>query len=284
MLDYCQQHQIDFQQLLQDKATTLHHFIGKDILYFHALFWPAILKSQQLLLPSKLCVHGFLNINGNKMSKSRNTLIGADELADIIDAELIRYYLAAKATANITDMNFIFSELIQKINSDLIGKFINIASRAFKLNSQYFANELLATHDSPIIAQLLEQWPVIKQDYDNQEFARVIKNIMKSAELLNQYINDKEPWKLVKDNAQLGSTHYILSELIIGFALIASWLQPIMPKLTIKIANLFKLENLTLQDKKIILDLTKHQQYEMLLTRIDSSLFANFTDTEVTIS
>ncbi len=222
-------------QNLWDKASDyeIHHFIGKDIAYFHALFWPALLKSSNIRLPESINVHGFLTIDGEKMSKSNGTFINADDFTKKYDGELLRYYFADKFNNTIDDLDFNEDEFIQKINSDIVGKYLNIASRVSKFIEKNDSN-LSATLDTGFIQKNLSKTEKIIDCYENLNLSKAVKNIMKMADEVNKYINENEPWKSNEEKAVEVSTTAINC-----FRFISILLSPVLPTITSGALDMF---------------------------------------------
>ena len=206
----------------------IHHFIGKDIAYFHALFWPALLKSSNIRLPESINVHGFLTIDGEKMSKSNGTFINADDFTEKYDGELLRYYFADKFNNTIDDLDFNEDEFIQKINSDIVGKYLNIASRVSKFIEKN-DNNLSAILDEDFIQKNLSRTEEVIEYYENLNLSKAVKIIMKMTDEVNKYINENEPWKSNNEKAVEVSTTAINC-----FRVISILLKPILPTITSK--------------------------------------------------
>ena len=211
----------------------IHHFIGKDIAYFHALFWPALLKSSNIRLPESINVHGFLTIDGEKMSKSNGTFINADDFTEKYDGELLRYYFADKFNNTIDDLDFNEDEFIQKINSDIVGKYLNIASRVSKFIEKN-DNNLSATLDEDFIQKNLSRTEEVIEHYENLNLSKAVKIIMKMADEVNKYINENEPWKSNNEKAVEVSTTAINC-----FRVISILLSPVLPTITSKALEMF---------------------------------------------
>ena len=211
----------------------IHHFIGKDIAYFHALFWPALLKSSNIRLPESINVHGFLTIDGEKMSKSNGTFINADDFAENYDGELLRYYFADKFNNSIDDLDFNEDEFIQKINSDIVGKYLNIASRVSKFIEKN-GNNLSANLDEDFIEKNLSMIDEVIEHYENLNLSKSVKIIMKMADEVNKYINENEPWKSSEEKAV-----EVSSTAINCFRVISILLNPVLPTITSKALEVF---------------------------------------------
>ena len=232
--NWAEKNNINMQDLWdQTSDYEIHHFIGKDIAYFHALFWPALLKSSNIRLPESINVHGFLTIDGEKMSKSNGTFINADDFTEKYDGELLRYYFADKFNNTIDDLDFNEDEFIQKINSDIVGKYLNIASRVSKFIEKN-DNNLSATLDEDFIQKNLSRTEEVIEHYENLNLSKAVKIIMKMADEVNKYINENEPWKSNNEKAVEVSTTAINC-----FRVISILLSPVLPTITSKALEMF---------------------------------------------
>ncbi|CAI8160650.1 MAG: Methionine--tRNA ligase [Cellvibrionales bacterium UBA7375] len=227
----CDQQNLDFDQFWgADSSAELYHFIGKDIVNFHALFWPAMLTSANFRTPTKVCVHGFVTVNGKKMSKSRGTFINARCYLDHLNPEYLRYYYASKLTASVEDIDLNLEDFIQKVNSDLVGKVVNIASRCAKFVTKGNDGILSSTiADNALWQQVSEAGNKIAEHYENREYSKAIREIMAQADAANEYIAAKEPWKLNKDPSQQQQVQDICSLGINLFRLLLTYLKPVIP-------------------------------------------------------
>ena len=244
----------------------IHHFIGKDIAYFHALFWPALLKSSNIRLPESINVHGFLTIDGEKMSKSNGTFINADDFAENYDGELLRYYFADKFNNSIDDLDFNEDEFIQKINSDIVGKYLNIASRVSKFIEKN-GNNLSANLDVDFIEKNLSMIDEVIEHYENLNISKSVKIIMKMADEVNKYINENEPWKSSEEKAV-----EVSSTAINCFRVISILLNPVLPTITSKALEVFNdsATNDFNNIKDYLVD-TKINPYKPLLKRLEKA-------------
>ena len=244
----------------------IHHFIGKDIAYFHALFWPALLKSSNIRLPESINVHGFLTIDGEKMSKSNGTFINADDFAENYDGELLRYYFADKFNNSIDDLDFNEDEFIQKINSDIVGKYLNIASRVSKFIEKN-GNNLSANLDEDFIEKNLSMIDEVIEHYENLNLSKSVKIIMKMADEVNKYINENEPWKSSEEKAV-----EVSSTAINCFRVISILLNPVLPTITSKALKVFN-DSATndFNNIKDYLVNTKINPYKPLLKRLEKA-------------
>ena len=244
----------------------IHHFIGKDIAYFHALFWPALLKSSNIRLPESINVHGFLTIDGEKMSKSNGTFINADDFAENYDGELLRYYFADKFNNSIDDLDFNEDEFIQKINSDIVGKYLNIASRVSKFIEKN-SNNLSTNLDEDFIEKNLAKIEEVIKHYENLNFSKSVKIIMKMADEVNKYINENEPWKSSEEKAL-----EVSSTAINCFRIISILLNPVLPTITSKALEVFNESSANdFNNIKDYLVDTKINPYKPLLKRLEKA-------------
>jgi methionyl-tRNA synthetase len=242
---YCKLQGIDFDALLApDSSTEQVHFIGKDIVYFHALFWPAMLKFSGRKVPDALNVHGFITVSGEKMSKSRGTGISPVKYLDIgMNAEWLRYYIAAKLNARVEDIDFNPDDFIARVNSDLIGKYINIASRAATFITRHFDGKLGYAGDAQAMAtELATLTDQVRIDFENREYARAIRNLMAHADKINQAFDSAQPWVMAKgistaDEQQKLALQDVCSRAIAGFKALSVMLAPVLPALAERIAT-----------------------------------------------
>ena len=230
--NWADKNKIDSDKLLSKESDyEMYHFIGKDISYFHGLFWPALLDAGDFKLPNGIFVHGFLTINGEKMSKSKGTGIMANEFANICDPETLRYYFAAKLNDKVEDIDLNFDDYVQRINSDLVGKYLNIASRSSPFVSKN-NNKLSKNIDTKIITKLVNQKNKLIELYENRNYSKLIRLIMDMADDVNKYINDETPWKKELDEA-----NDIASTALNAFFILTIYLRPILPDLTDKVTD-----------------------------------------------
>lgn len=265
----CEAKNLDFDCFWnKDSTTELYHFIGKDIVNFHALFWPAMLKSADFRTPTKVCVHGFVTVNGTKMSKSRGTFINARTYLDHLNPEYLRYYYASKLTNTVEDIDLNLEDFIQKVNSDLVGKVVNIASRCSKF----------ITNESGVLSSRIENealWDQvtgvadsIANYYENREFGKAIREIMAQADSVNEYIAEQEPWKRNKDQDQKQRVQEICSLGINLFRIILIYLKPVVPAMA-EAGELFLNDKLSWESVKQPLLSHKINQFKPLMQRVD---------------
>lgn len=215
-----------------DSSAELYHFIGKDIVYFHALFWPAMLKAAGFRTPSAIFAHGFLTINGEKMSKSRGTFITARTYLDYLDPQYLRYYFATKLGPGVDDIDLNFSDFIQRVNADLVGKLVNIASRCAGFIQKRFANTLAESLPDPdLFMRFLTAGEEIAKLYEAREFGKAMREIMALADVANQYIDAQKPWILAKDPACTDLLQAVCTEGLNLYRILASYLKPVLPRL-----------------------------------------------------
>jgi len=254
-----------------DSKQEIYHFIGKDIMYFHALFFPAMLSSADLKTPSGIFTHGFLTLDGEKMSKSRGNFISADDFVSVLDPEYLRYYLASKLGTGVDDIDLNLEDLRQKVNSDLVNKFVNIASRSAKFITKDFNNKLSAKIDNiELLNEFIETSEMIAMCYENLELNKAMKEIMALADKANRYIDKMEPWTLIKDDKNKDLVHQICSTSINLFRILTIMLQPVTPNLAEKS---FDYLNDRPTWKDIHKPLLNHNVYNFdpLLTRVEDS-------------
>ena len=230
----CNREGIDFNHYWnKDSDTELYHFIGKDIVNFHALFWPAMLKSAQFRTPTKICVHGFVTVNGKKMSKSRGTFINARCYLDHLDPEYLRYYYATKLSSSVEDIDLNLEDFQQKVNSDLVGKVVNIASRCAKFVSNGNDGILSSSIENPALwTQVSGAADKIAEHYENRDYSKAMREIMSQADAANEYIAAKEPWKLNKDATKKQEVQDICSLGINLFRVLLAYLKPVLPSMS----------------------------------------------------
>ena len=230
---------IDFNEYFKaDSQTELYHFIGKDILYFHALFWPATLQFAGLRAPTAVFAHGFLTVDGQKMSKSRGTFITAKSYLDEgLNPEWMRYYIAAKLNNRIEDIDLNLNDFIARVNSDLVGKYINIASRAAGFVHKRFDGQLSDVASSELIQQLQAASAGLAQSYEEREYAKALREVMALTDIVNEYVDANKPWELAKQEGQDARLQQVCSELINAFRILTVYLSPVLPKLSAAVAE-----------------------------------------------
>ncbi len=270
---YCKQAEFDFNEYWSEKSETeLYHFIGKDIVNFHGLFWPAILKSSNLRTPTGIFVHGFLTVNGAKMSKSRGTFIKASTYLKHLDSDYLRYYFAAKLNGTVDDIDLNLEDFVQRVNSDLVGKVVNIASRCAGFIDKSFENRLSSDcGEETLIKVFTSASENISQLYEAREFNKAIRSVMELADRANQYINDKKPWVLAKNTNYKDEVHSICSVGINLFRILMIYLKPVLPKMSVEAEKFLncRLDWSNLGELLIDHELNK---FKPLITRIDAKV------------
>ncbi|MBI3897756.1 MAG: methionine--tRNA ligase [Gammaproteobacteria bacterium] len=282
----CAKRDLDFDAFWQKDATTeLYHFIGKDILNFHALFWPAMLQHAGYRTPTKLCVHGYLTVNGEKMSKSRGTFINAESYLTLgLNPEWLRYYYAAKLNGTVEDIDLSFDDFVARVNSDLVGKYINIASRCagfvskrfngvLKLPPRIFAfgSEIFGTGDDSIIAEFQDRGSAIANYYDSRDYGKALREVMALTDVANQFVDKHKPWELAKQPGQEEKLHLVCSVALNLFRLLTLYLKPVLPITAERVEKFLNIAPLKWDDAKSLLA-TGHsiRDYQHLLTRVDA--------------
>ena len=251
--------------------TEMYHFIGKDILYFHALFWPAMLKFSGHRAPTGVFAHGFLTVDGQKMSKSRGTFITAKSYLDGgLNPEWMRYYIAAKLNSKIEDIDLNLNDFIARVNSDLVGKYVNIAARASGFIAKRFEGRLKDVSGSPLLQKLAAERDNIAADFEHREYAKALRDIMALADAVNEYVDANKPWELAKQEGQEARLHEVCSELINAFKILSIYLAPVLPKVAERAAAFLNLDGLRWDAAATVLP-EGHtiNQYEHLMQRVE---------------
>jgi methionyl-tRNA synthetase len=240
----CDKTGINFDEFWQlDSTAEVYHFIGKDIIYFHSLFWPAMLDGAGYRKPTSVFAHGFVTVNGAKMSKSRGTFIKARTYLEHLNPEYLRYYFASKLTAGIVDLDLNLEDFSQKVNADLVGKVVNIASRCASFISKKFDSTLSAEVAEPeLLAEFVAQGEQIAASFEQREYARAIRDIMALADKANQYIDAKAPWVLAKDETKQVETHQVCSMGINLFRVLMHYLKPVLPAMAAEVEAFLNIE------------------------------------------
>ena len=268
----CERLGIDFDQwFCADTDTEMYHFIGKDILYFHALFWPATLQYANLRAPTGIFAHGFLTVDGQKMSKSRGTFITARSyLEQRLNPEWLRYYFAAKLNSRIEDLDLNLNDFIARVNSDLVGKYINIAARAAGFISKRFQGTLADISNSELLPQLQAQSENIAVSFEAREYARALREIMALADVVNEYVDANKPWELARQEGQEARLQQVCSELINAFRILTVYMSPVLPKLAAEAAAFLNVAPLSWADSTTLLPAGHHiNAYQHLMHRVE---------------
>ena len=273
---------LDFDEWFKaDSTTELYHFIGKDILYFHALFWPAELAHAGYRTPTKIFAHGFLTVDGAKMSKSRGTFITAQSYLDTgLNPEWLRYYYAAKLSASMEDIDLNLEDFAARVNSDLVGKYVNIASRSAGFITKRFNGQLApASADLPAIKAIQEAAGRIGELYEAREFAKAMREIMLLADAANQYVDSVKPWELAKQEGREAELHAACSNALNLFRLLTVLLKPILPAVADKVEKFLNSAPLTWADAQSLLAAGHGiNAYEHLMTRVDPKLIEKLVE------
>ena len=267
----CDRIGIDFDEYFKaDSQTEMYHFIGKDILYFHALFWPAMLHFSGHRAPTGVYAHGFLTVDGQKMSKSRGTFITAKSyLEQGLNPEWMRYYIAAKLNSKIEDIDLNLQDFISRVNSDLVGKYVNIAARASGFIAKRFEGRLKDVADSALLAKLTAQSEAIAECYESREYAKALRDIMALADIVNEYVDANKPWELAKQEGQDTRLHEVCSELINAFTMLTAYLAPVLPQTAANAARFLNLDAITWANTRETLGEHAINKYEHLMQRVE---------------
>ncbi|WP_165854837.1 methionine--tRNA ligase [Marinobacter sp. JSM 1782161] len=251
-----------------DSQAEVYHFIGKDIINFHALFWPAMLSGAGYRTPSAVYAHGFITVNGKKMSKSRGTFIMARTYLDHLNPEYLRYYFATKLTSNVDDMDLNLEDFAQRVNSDLVGKVVNIASRTAGFITKKFDGQLGQVTETAKLDEFIQAGDEIAEHYETREFGRAMRRIMELADIANQYVNDREPWVLIKDTERAAEVQAISTNAINMFRLLMTYLAPILPA-TADASEAFLNARLDWNDRAQLLENHGINKFKPLMSRVD---------------
>lgn len=268
----CSDKGFDFDEYWkQDSTTELYHFIGKDILYFHALFWPATLEYSGYRKPTQIFAHGFLTVNGEKMSKSRGTFITARSYLDHIkNPEYLRYYYAAKLNSTMEDIDLNLEDFVARVNSDLVGKYINIASRTAGFINKRFEGKLNPSAYNAVVAEIKAAAQLLADSYAEREYGKALREIMRLADLANGFVAEKAPWVLAKQEGQDALLQEVCSDALEMFRLLTLYLKPVLPKLATEIEQFLNIAPLTWAVVDASLPVQHGiNSYEHLITRVD---------------
>jgi len=267
----CDNSDLEFDDFFaKGSDTELYHFIGKDIVYFHALFWPATLLGSNFRTPNAIFAHGFLSVNGQKMSKSRGTFIQARTYLETLNPECLRYYYAYKLSAKIDDIDLSLEDFKQRVNSDIVGKVVNIASRSASFVVKKFDKELSKECiEQELYDEFVAANTEIAGHYEDRNFGQAMRSVMKLADKANQYIDDKKPWQLIKEEGKMQEVHEISSLAINLFRVLMTYLKPVLPEMAEKSEVFLNIDSLNWGDIKS--PLLGHQVniFKPLMTRIE---------------
>jgi len=253
----------------QDSECEVHHFIGKDIVNFHALFWPAMLDTAGYRTPTKLHVHGFVTVDGVKMSKSRGTFINARTYLDHLDPEYIRYYFAAKMSAGVDDLDINLDDFVQRVNSDVVGKVVNIASRCAGFINKQFDGRLAAGSDNPLLQAFAGASGQIALHYENGDYGKALREVMALADKANQFIDENKPWVMIKDEANRDAVQQICSDGLNLYRILITYLKPVLPRLAENSEAFLGVAPLQWTDVTTLLADHKINKFKPLMTRIE---------------
>ncbi|MCG9722218.1 methionine--tRNA ligase [Shewanella sp. Isolate7] len=252
----------------KDSTAEVYHFIGKDIVYFHSLFWPAMLEGAGFRKPNSVYAHGYVTVNGAKMSKSKGTFIKARTYLDNLNPEYLRYYYAAKLSSRIDDLDLNLEDFAQRVNSDLVGKLVNLASRTAGFISKRFDGKLAKVADNSLSETFLAKADAIAEFYETREFGKAMREIMALADIANAYVADAAPWQLVKQEDKQEEAHQVCSNALNLFRILVTYLKPVLPKLAQDVEAFLQLE-LTWND--LAKDLSGHEiaPFKALMQRVE---------------
>ncbi len=271
---------LDFAEYwYKDSQCEVHHFIGKDIVNFHCLFWPAMLHGANYRTPTRVNVHGYLTVNGEKMSKSRGTFITARTYLEHLNPEYLRYYYAAKLSSRIDDLDLNTDDFIQRVNADLVGKVVNIASRNAGFIMKRFDSRLSASNSAPELTAEFQNAAVsIASHYESREFGKAMREIMALADKANAWIDEVKPWVLAKEESQAQLLHDVCSTGINLFRLLMIYLKPVLPAMALKAEAFLNIAALTWQDSRSLLSNHTVNTFEPLMTRVEADKVAAMID------
>ncbi|MGK0439434.1 MAG: methionyl-tRNA synthetase [Paracoccaceae bacterium] len=263
----------------QKSGTELYHFIGKDIVRFHTLFWPAMLEAVDYRKPSAVFVHGFLTVDGAKMSKSRGTFIKAETYLRHLNPEYLRYYFAAKLSNNVVDMDLNLDDFSARVNSDVVGKMVNIASRCAGFIVKRFDGMLATESAAPELhLEFANAAEVIAARYENREFSQAMREIMALADKANQFIDEHKPWILIKDESKLADVQQVCTAGLNAFRSLCIYLKPVLPNLVSDAEAFLNTPELTWDDLQAPLLDHKINKFKPLMTRVESDAIENMIE------
>ena len=282
--EWCDAHDFDFDSVWSPESDAeVYHFIGKDIVNFHCLFWPAMLHQADFRTPTGVNVHGFVTVDGRKMSKSRGTFIKACTYLDHLDPEYLRYYFATKLSARVEDIDLSLEDFVQKVNSDLVGKLVNIASRTAGFISKKFAGQLSSELANPgLVEAIRAKGPDIQEAFENREFSKATREIMALADDVNAWIAEMAPWQLAKNEATLPDVQPICTTAINAFRLLVLYLKPVMPTLSDKVQHFLQVDHLDYESLNHTLLDHQIEAFTPLITRIEMKDVEAMIQSEVT--
>lgn len=269
---YCDQHPgLEFDDFWRkDSECEVHHFIGKDIINFHALFWPAMLDTAGFRTPTRIHAHGFVTVGGVQMSKSRGTFINARTYLEHLDPEYLRYYFAAKMSGGVDDLDINLEDFVQRVNSDVVGKVVNIASRCAGFINKQFDNQLATDTGNPLIAETAAASDSIAAHYENGDYGKALREIMALADRANQFIDENKPWVLIKEEGQRERVRQVCSDGLNLFRILATYLKPVMPGLAEQSEAFLNIAPLAWQDAATPLSGHTINKFKPLMTRVET--------------
>ena len=273
-LNYCQSKGLNFEEWVRpDTTTEQYHFIGKDILYFHTLFWPATLHFAGYRTPTNVFAHGFLTVDGEKMSKSRGTLISAHSVIESgFNPEWFRYYFATKLNDSMEDLDLNLQDFVARVNSDLLGKYINIASRSAGFLVKRFGGVVSdAAMNNPLLAEIASTSEKIAELYEAREYAKALRTIMELADKVNAFVDENKPWEIAKDPEREADLQRVCSVILEAFRLLSLYLKPVLPQVTAGVEDFLSVPAMTWNDVKTPLSSQNPiKAYKHLMTRVEA--------------
>ena len=270
--NYCMKHNANFEEFWnKETSTELYHFIGKDISYFHALFWPAMLEGANFRKPNAIYCHGFLTIDGEKMSKSRGTFFNARTYLDFLEPEYLRYYFASRLTSKIEDIDLNFDDFQSRVNSDLIGKIINIGSRCAKFINKDFNDSLaISSENNSLIKECLSYKEEIIQNYELRNYSTNVRLISSLADKINKYLDSEKPWVKIKNDSDKELVQKICTDGLNLFRILIGYLKPILPNISKKTEDILMSESINWKNLDQLLLNKKINKFEPIIRRIDN--------------
>ena len=273
-LNYCQSKGLNFEEWVRpDTTTEQYHFIGKDILYFHTLFWPATLHFAGYRTPTNVFAHGFLTVDGEKMSKSRGTLISAHSVIESgFNPEWFRYYFATKLNDSMEDLDLNLQDFVARVNSDLLGKYINIASRSAGFLVKRFGGVVSdEAMQNPLVTEIAATSEKIAELYETREYAKALRTIMELADKVNGFVNENKPWEIAKDPEREADLQKVCSVTLEAFRLLSLYLKPVLPQVTAGVEEFLSVPAMTWEDVKTPLSSQNPiKPYKHLMTRVEA--------------
>lgn len=268
--NWCEENNVNFDDFWKkDSECEVHHFIGKDIVNFHALFWPAMLDTAGFRTPTRVQAHGFVTVDGQKMSKSRGTFINARTYLDHLNPEYLRYYFAAKMSGSVDDLDINLEDFVQRVNSDVVGKVVNIASRCAGFINKQFDGQLSGNADNPLLKEFADASDGIAEHYENGDYGKALREIMALADKANQFIDEHKPWVMIKEEDKRDEVQQVCSDGINFFKGLVTYLKPVLPVLAEKSEAFLNISPLTWQDAGQPLVSHQINKFKPLMTRIE---------------